>query len=71
MQQAVFLVVFKHYLETEKLVPVARIEEAIGVKVDLNHTLNEFHIQLEDVLHAYITLVSELVKPWLCFHLSI
>lgn len=24
--------------------------------------MNEFHIQLEDVLHAYISLVNELVR---------
>ncbi|KAI8139211.1 Translin [Fennellomyces sp. T-0311] len=31
MQQAVFLVVFKHFLETEQLVQIPVIEEAIGV----------------------------------------
>ncbi|KAI9493881.1 Translin [Zychaea mexicana] len=30
MQQAVFLVVFKYYLETEELVQINKIEEAIG-----------------------------------------
>ncbi|KAI9266641.1 Translin [Phascolomyces articulosus] len=62
MQQAVFLVVFKHYLETEQLVDIKKIEETIGVKVDLDNSLNEFHIQLEEVLHAYISLVNELSR---------
>lgn len=31
-------------------------------KVDLDNSMNEFHIQLEDVLHAYISLVNELVR---------
>lgn len=82
IQQAIFLVVFKHYLEKEELVQIPAIEEAIGCKlkvlmhtcngilidslfidkVDLDNTMNEFHIQLEDVLHAYISLVNELVS---------
>ena len=79
MQQAVFLVVFKHFLETEELAPVPIIEKSLGgklemplstlnywsiylVKVDLDNSLNEFHIQLEDVLHAYISLVNESVR---------
>ncbi|CDS11958.1 hypothetical protein LRAMOSA04154 [Lichtheimia ramosa] len=62
IQQAIFLVVFKHYLEKEELVQIPAIEEAIGYKVDLDNTMNEFHIQLEDVLHAYISLVNELSR---------
>ncbi|KAG2221126.1 hypothetical protein INT45_004435 [Circinella minor] len=62
MQQAVFLVVFKYYLETEQLIDIKKIEETLDVKVDLNNSLNEFHIQLEDVLHAYISLVNELSR---------
>lgn len=84
MQQAIFLVVFKYYLDTETLAPISVIEDAIGcrcrimnsktwkckfkltrhaaVKVDTDNTLNEFHIQLEDVLHSYISLINELVR---------
>lgn len=29
--------------------------------MDIHNNLNEFHIQLEDILHAYISLVNELV----------
>ncbi|KAL1933351.1 hypothetical protein VTP01DRAFT_7441 [Rhizomucor pusillus] len=62
MQQAIFLVVFKYYLDTETLAPISVIEDAIGFKVDTDNTLNEFHIQLEDVLHSYISLINELSR---------
>jgi hypothetical protein len=32
------------------------------VKVDVHNNMQEFHIQLEDILHAYISLIGELVK---------
>lgn len=35
IQQAIFLVVFKHYLEKEELVQIPAIEEAIGCKLQL------------------------------------
>lgn len=37
------------------------------VKVDIHNDLNEFHIQLEDILHAYISLINELVSACLRF----
>lgn len=35
---------------------------AVVVKVDTDNSLNGFHIQLEDVLHSYISLINELVE---------
>ncbi|KAG0172628.1 hypothetical protein DFQ30_010066 [Apophysomyces sp. BC1015] len=62
IQNTVFLAVFKHYLENEELIDIAGVERYIGVKVDVNNDLHEFHIQLEDVLHSYISLISELAR---------
>ncbi|KAF7722127.1 hypothetical protein EC973_003671 [Apophysomyces ossiformis] len=62
LQNAVFIAVFKYYLEQEELIDIATVEKCIGVKVDVNNDLQEFHIQLEDVLHAYISLVNELSR---------
>ncbi|KAI9008945.1 translin [Phycomyces nitens] len=62
VQQAVFLAVFKHYLDTEELIDLNGVERCIGVKVDLHNNMTSFHIQLEDVLHGYISLISELSR---------
>ncbi|KAG1570827.1 hypothetical protein G6F50_005149 [Rhizopus delemar] len=63
-QQAVYLVVFESYLENNGIVDniIPKIESSLGVKVDIHNNLNEFHIQLEDILHAYISLVNELSR---------
>ncbi|KAI9468931.1 MAG: Translin [Benjaminiella poitrasii] len=62
-QQVVFLIAFKTYLEQKEIVNIIPIVEAtLEVKVDIHNDLNEFHIQLEDILHAYISLISELSR---------
>ncbi|KAI7882463.1 Translin [Lichtheimia hyalospora FSU 10163] len=40
IQQAIFLVVFKHYLENEELVQIPAIEEAIGCKLKSRLAIN-------------------------------
>ncbi|KAK4516459.1 translation elongation factor EF-1 alpha [Mucor velutinosus] len=62
-QQAVFLIVFKSYLDRGEIINIIpTVEETLLVKVDIHNDLNEFHIQLEDILHAYITLINELSR---------
>ncbi|GAA5794702.1 Translin [Helicostylum pulchrum] len=62
-QQAVFLIIFESYLQKGEIINIIPVvEETLGVKVDIQNNLNEFHIQLEDILHAYISLVSELSR---------
>ncbi|KAI8390893.1 Translin [Radiomyces spectabilis] len=62
LQQAVFIIAYKHYLDTETLLGVQELEQRIGVKVNLNNDLNNFHVPVEDMLHSYITLVNELSR---------
>ncbi|CAO0795108.1 unnamed protein product [Mucor circinelloides] len=62
-QQAVFLIVFKSYLDRGEIINIIpTVEETLQVKVDIHNDLNEFHIQLEDILHAYISLINELSR---------
>ncbi|CEP08424.1 hypothetical protein [Parasitella parasitica] len=62
-QQAVFLIVFKSYLDQGKIINIIpTVEETLQVKVDIHNDLNEFHIQLEDILHAYISLINDLSR---------
>ncbi|KAI9358517.1 Translin [Pilaira anomala] len=62
-QQAVFLIIFQSYLQKGEIINIIPVvEETLGVKVDIQNNLNEFHIQLEDILHAYISLISELSR---------
>ncbi|CEG71076.1 Putative Translin [Rhizopus microsporus] len=63
-QQAVFLVIFESYLKNGELVNdiIPAVESSLGVKVDIHNNADEFHIQLEDILHAYISLVNELSR---------
>ncbi|KAI8075453.1 Translin [Gilbertella persicaria] len=62
-QQLVFVIVFKSYLEKNEIVNIIpTVEETLEVKVDIHNDLNEFHIQLEDILHAYISLINELSR---------
>ncbi|GAN01075.1 translin [Mucor ambiguus] len=62
-QQIVFLIVFKSYLDRGEIINIIpTVEETLQVKVDIHNDLNEFHIQLEDILHAYISLINELSR---------
>ncbi|OBZ91641.1 Translin [Choanephora cucurbitarum] len=63
-QAVVFIIVFKSYLENGQVVnAIPIVEETLGVKVDIHNDMNsEFHIQLEDVLHAYISLINEMSR---------
>lgn len=62
-QQLVFLIMFESYLKRKEVVNIIPIvEQILDVKVDIHNNLNEFHIPLEDVLHAYISLISELSR---------
>ncbi|CAO3643605.1 unnamed protein product [Mucor hiemalis] len=54
---------FESYLKQKEVVNIIPIvEQILDVKVDIRNNLNEFHIPLEDVLHAYISLISELSR---------
>ncbi|KAI8990286.1 Translin [Pilobolus umbonatus] len=60
MQQAVFAVVFKSYLTNGlKVNIISIVEDSLG---DMHNNLTEFHLQPEDILHAYISLISELSR---------
>ncbi|KAL1922284.1 uncharacterized protein VTP21DRAFT_9823 [Calcarisporiella thermophila] len=62
LQQACFLAAWNIYLQYERLITVQELEEIMGVKVNLDNTLDEFHISVEDYLLSVILLVNELAR---------
>ncbi|RUP51150.1 translin-like protein [Jimgerdemannia flammicorona] len=62
VQQACFLATFTTYLQYERLITIAELEEILGVKVNINNDLQYFHISIEDVLHSFVSMTNELVR---------
>ncbi|CAG8609965.1 15448_t:CDS:2 [Dentiscutata erythropus] len=62
VQNSVFLAAFAIYLQYEKLITANELESLLGVKINLNNDLQDFHISLEEFLHSFITLTNELSR---------
>ncbi|RUS33498.1 translin-like protein [Jimgerdemannia flammicorona] len=62
VQQACFLATFTTYLQYERLITIAELEEILGVKVNINNDLQYFHISIEDVLHSFVSMTNELSR---------
>ncbi|KAI8987997.1 Translin [Mycotypha africana] len=63
VQQIVFVIAFSTYLDKKEVVNIIPIvEETLDIKVDMHHDLKGFHIPIEDILHAYISLINEMSR---------
>ncbi|KAJ3019669.1 hypothetical protein HKX48_001912 [Thoreauomyces humboldtii] len=62
LQQAVFLSAYTVYLQHERLVSIAEVEQMLGTRVCLRGDLPEFHIGIEDYLHGLVSMTSELSR---------
>ncbi|RHZ65103.1 hypothetical protein Glove_319g12 [Diversispora epigaea] len=62
VQSSLFIASFAFYLSTERLITTNEIESLFGVKINLQNDLQDFHISIEECLHGYVTLTSELSR---------
>ncbi|KAF9435878.1 hypothetical protein BGZ76_005319 [Entomortierella beljakovae] len=62
VQQACFLATLTVYLEHERLITVEEIENLFATKVDLDNSMTEFRISIEEFLHGVVSLTSELSR---------
>ncbi|KAG0299986.1 hypothetical protein BGZ98_009599 [Dissophora globulifera] len=62
MQQSCFLATLTVYLEHERLITVEELEGFFAVKVDLENSVTEFRISIEEFLHGVVSLTNELSR---------
>ncbi|KAF9128348.1 hypothetical protein BGW39_005157 [Mortierella sp. 14UC] len=62
MQQACFLATLTMYLEHERLITVEELEGFFAVKVDLDNSITDFQISVEEFLHGIVSLTNELSR---------
>ncbi|KAJ1556492.1 hypothetical protein HK096_000512, partial [Nowakowskiella sp. JEL0078] len=60
LQQSVFLASWIHYLDSETLISTTDLEKELGVIVSLKGDDSDFHLNVEDLLHGYVSITSEL-----------
>ncbi|CAG8486443.1 3693_t:CDS:2 [Acaulospora colombiana] len=65
VQTSIFHASFVVYLTSERLITPDEIEPMFGVRVNLKNDLQDFHISLDEFLHGYTMLTSELVSELL------
>ncbi|KAJ3124427.1 succinate-CoA ligase, alpha subunit [Nowakowskiella sp. JEL0407] len=62
LQQCVFLASWIKYLETETLISVEELQNCFGIPVSLKGDVLQFHLNIEDLLHGYVSMSSELSR---------
>ncbi|TPX43690.1 hypothetical protein SeLEV6574_g04913 [Synchytrium endobioticum] len=62
MQSAVFLAAITTYLQHDRLITIPELEEMLGVQVSLRGDASHFHLPIEDLLHGFVSMTSELAR---------